>query len=151
MYSEQSEPVPFGSESQLQQTRNYLQKKLKRLSKRLSGEPPTDEEGGLTFALAERNFLQGKLERIERQLLLAKVSSSVTRSIVGVGSTVYIQRGNDIRAIMLIPAMEDVDNTVEYVSAKSTLGKALLGKRENDSVEISTSLGKQNYGVLRIA
>jgi transcription elongation factor GreA len=136
--------------AQLRQTRDHLQAKLKQVNKRLYEDSPAHEDGGLTFALAQRNFIQGNLERVERRLLLARVSSSTNPGAVGIGNVAYIQRGNDIRSIMIIPA-SDADPDVEYVSSKSPLGKALLGKHVGGSVEISTSLGKQNYGVLRIA
>jgi transcription elongation factor GreA len=136
--------------SQLEQTRNYLRDKLASIGAPLTGQAAAPADGDLTVTLARRNFIQGNLERVERQLLLAKVSSSAVADEVGIGNVVYIQRGNDIRGIMLIPA-SDADPDIEYVSAKSALGRALLGKRVGGSVEIKTSLGKQNYGILRIA
>lgn len=136
-------------DGQLQQTKQFWQERLSGISKRLSNKAADDSDEMLTFTLARRNFIQGNLERAEHQLLLARVSHSAASGRVGVGSVVHIQRGNDIRAIMIIPAA-DADPNVEYVSAKSALGRALLNKRVGDTVEIKTSLGKQNYGILRL-
>lgn len=137
--------------SDLKQTRNALRHKLDELNESFENSSTSGIEGNITFALAQRNFIQGNLERIERQLLLARVSSSaVHHDRVGIGNVVYVQRGSDIRAIMVIPPA-GADPNVEYVSADSKLGKALLGKHAGGTVAISTSLGKQNYGILRIA
>lgn len=147
MHAHQTEPGVI----ELRRARKQLQLKLDQVNERLHDDPQVHQDGGLTFALAERNFIQGNLERVERQLLLARVSNAATHGdTVSIGNVVYIQRGNDIRAIMIIPAA-GADPDVEYVSDKSQLGKALLGKRKGGSIEIKTSLGKQNYGVLRIA
>lgn len=148
MDADSADFAPAGSDAQLQQTRQYWQDKLSQASRRLAGSVDSEDDS-LTFTLAQRNFIQGNLERAERQLLLARVSSSAARDSVAIGNVVHIQRGNDIRSIMIIPAA-DADPEIEYVSAKSTLGRALLGKRVGGSVEIKTALGKQNYGILRI-
>ncbi len=141
---------PELSIGELRHTRSRLQAKLRQLNKRLSEEPSAHHDSVLTFGLAERNFIQGNLERIERQLLLSRVMKSATRTDrVGIGNIVYIQCGSEIRAIMVIPAT-DADPNVEYVSDKSVLGKALLGKRKGRSVAIKLSNGKQNYSILRV-
>ncbi|HSW79840.1 MAG TPA: GreA/GreB family elongation factor [Candidatus Saccharimonadales bacterium] len=136
---------------QLKQSRNALRHKLVELNESFINNP-SSFDSNISFALAQRHFIQGNLERIERQLLLARVSSSAAtnQDRVGIGNVVYVQRGSDIRAIMLIPAA-GADPNVEYVSANSSLGKSLLGKSKGEMVEIGTSLGKQNYGILRIA
>ncbi len=138
--------------SQLELTRDFLRDKLVEVDERFNDNPRSGIDGSVTFAMAQRNFIQGNLERVERQLLLARVSSSSAahHDTVGIGNVVYIQRGSDIRAIMIIPPA-GADPDVEYVSAASPIGKALLGKRKGGDVEIKTALGKQNYGILRIA
>ncbi len=137
---------------ELKQTRDALKHKLAELNEGFMSNTTSGFDTNVTFALAQRNFIQGNLERVERQLLLARVSSSsAARSDrVGIGNVVYVQRGSDIRAIMVIPPA-GADPNVEYVSADSKLGKSLLGKHVGGTVQVSTSLGKQNYGILRIA
>lgn len=137
---------------QLKLRRKVLRGKLDEINDQFANAQGTNFEGNVTFAMAQRNFIQGNLERVERQLLLARVSSSavVHHDTVNIGNIVYVQRGSDIRKITVIPPT-GADPDVEYVSADSQLGKALRGKSTGDMVEISTSLGKQNYGIVRIA
>lgn len=137
---------------QLKLKRNALRDKLAEVDEHFVITQQSAAHGNLTFAMAQRNFIQGNLERVERQLLLARVSSSASnhQDTVGIGNIVYVQRGSDVRAIMIIPPA-GADPNVEYVSSDSMLGKSLLGKHVGGTVEIGTSLGKQNYGILRIA
>lgn len=151
MDAHQPGAAPAGSVKQLRRTARALQSKLAIINRQLTDDPPSlDGSNSLTFTLAHRNFIQGNLERVERQILLARISNaSSEHDSVGIGNVVYIQRGNDIRAIMLIPA-NDTNSQVEYVPANSTLGKALRGKRVGQNVVLKTPLGQQNFGILRI-
>lgn len=133
--------------AQLEKARDYLQHRLKQAIEQLKATTPAADS---TFVVAQQNFIEGNLERIEKQLLRARISRVPMNDTISIGSIIRIQRGNDIREIMLIPETGN-DANVEYVSVESTLGKALLGRHENDVVEIRTELGVHNYGVLRIA
>lgn len=132
---------------QLEKAREYLQHRLKHAIEQLKDAGPTADP---TFIAVQQNFIEGNLERIEKQLLRARISSSPMRDTIGIGSIIRIQRGNDIREVMLIPETGS-DPNIEYVTVGSALGKALIGHHENDVVEIRTELGVHNYGVLRIA
>jgi transcription elongation factor GreA len=136
---------------QLRQTRDYLRMRLDEISARFRGNTESSGlEGNVTFAMAQRNFIQGNLERVEHQLLLARVSRATTRhETVGIGNVVHIRQGSETRKVMIIPP-ENADPTVEYVSAQSLLGKALLGKRSGSTVAMKTPHGKHNFNILRI-
>jgi transcription elongation factor GreA len=69
---------------------------------------------------------------------------------IAVGDTVLLQRkGYDYKCIIVTP--QEADPEIGLLSAKSPLGKAILGKKEHQIVNIKTPLGHRHFKIMKIS
>jgi transcription elongation factor GreA len=83
----------------------------------------------------ERN--DGRIEEIEHILANVEVIKSNGSKQVGLGSTVTLKGGKKDLVLQVVGTIE-ADPLAAKISDESPIGKALLGKKEGDDVEIKT-------------
>ena len=88
-----------------------------------------------------------ELEDMIRDSVLIKKSSR--KDTVGVGSTIEVQKGFRTFKYTIVGSREAKPEE-NLISNESPLGKAFLGKRVGDSVEINTPGGKMKYKIVKI-
>ncbi|MCX8074753.1 MAG: transcription elongation factor GreA [Clostridia bacterium] len=101
----------------------------------------------------EQALLESKILEIENTLRLAKVVDDDDVSIkkVGVGVVVKVhdyEYDEDIEYSIVGAA--EVDIAENKISNESPVGKALMGKKKNDEVEVETPGGIMKYKILNI-
>lgn len=103
------------------------------------------------YAAAKQDlaFMDGRIAEIEEILHNAKVISSHTRSAVGVGSTVTVHINNK-KEIFKVVGEWEADPTQKKISHESPLGKALIGKKVGEKIEVDAPAGKILYKVVSI-
>lgn len=95
-------------------------------------------------------FLDGRIAELETILVKASIVKKASKSgEVSVGSKVKV-RSNGSEHIFHIVGEWEADPKYKKISHESPLGKALVGKRVGDSVEIAAPAGKVVYKVLAI-
>ncbi len=110
-------------------------------------------EGGET--INEQAFIEGRIREIEAVIAAAEIidEEEVQGSeIVRLGSTVTVRplpKRTDVNYRIVGPA--EVDPKNGYLSDESPVGKALLGARVGDTVEVSTPTGVRKFRVKAIA
>jgi len=98
----------------------------------------------------EQSFIEGRIEELDDILKKAKViNSSKQKGIVCLGSKVKVKIDGDEEEFHIVGAPE-ADPKEQKISHESPLGKALLGKKSGDIIEIDAPLGKIKYHILKV-
>ena len=98
----------------------------------------------------ERN--DGRIEEIEHILANVEVIKANGKSkSIGLGSTVTLKDGNKKDLVFQVVGTIEADPLAQKISDESPIGKALLGKKEGDSVEIKLPAGASIYKIHAIA
>jgi len=97
----------------------------------------------------ERN--DGRIDEIEHILANAEVIKANGKSkSVGLGSTVTLKDGKKELVFQVVGTIE-ADPLAKKISDESPIGKALLGKKEGENVEITLPAGANTYKIHAIA
>ena len=92
-----------------------------------------------------------RIRKVEAILQSAKIVSDRKSSMVGLGSTVVIQKEGDKEDHKYsIVGSEEVDMQVRKISYVSPLGEAMMGKKKGDIFSFETPNGKMNYKIVRV-
>ncbi len=94
--------------------------------------------------------LETKIFEIEESLKEAVIiKKSLNKDIVGVGSTVEAQKGLKIVVYTIVGSSESNPGN-SLISNESPLGRAFLGRKSGDIVEMDAPSGKIKYKILKI-
>ncbi|HHY40796.1 MAG TPA: transcription elongation factor GreA [Syntrophaceticus sp.] len=101
----------------------------------------------------EQAFIEGRIATLEKMLRHARLidTSDAPPDTVAVGSTVLIKdqnTGDELEYTIVGSAEADPDN--DKISNRSPVGKALLGKKVGDIVEVKVPAGTNQYLILDI-
>ncbi len=111
------------------------------------------ENAEWAMAKQRQEFLRARVANLEARI--AELSSinldSIPRDTVGLGSRVTLEdldEGGTMDYEIVVP--EEVDGAQNRISLSSPLGRALLGKSEQDDIEVTTPKGKRSYLVVKL-
>lgn len=96
----------------------------------------------------ERN--DGRIDEIEHILANVEVIMANKSKSVGLGSTVTLKGGKKDLVLQVVGTIE-ADPLAQKISDESPIGKALLGKKEGEEVEIKLPAGANTYKIHTIA
>ncbi len=101
----------------------------------------------------EQAFMEGRILQLEQMLRNAKLidNNEAPSNEVVVGCTVRLKdltSGEELAYMIVGTAEADPDE--DKISNESPVGRALLGKRKGDVVEVVVPVGKMRYTVLQI-
>lgn len=99
-------------------------------------------------AAQERN--DGRLEEIEHILANVEIIKARKSKQVGLGSTVTLKHPEGREVTVQIVGTIEADPANDKISDESPIGKALLGKKEGESVDIVKPAETVTYIVLTI-
>ncbi|MAE68273.1 MAG: transcription elongation factor GreA [Candidatus Peribacteraceae bacterium] len=108
-------------------------------------------------AKTEQAFIEGRILELEQMIKNAKIISEKkadTKSKeIQVGTTATIRNktdGDDPIAYTIVGSTE-ADPLEKKISNESPVGKAVLGKKKGDTVEVSTPAGSFKYEIIKVA
>jgi len=111
------------------------------------------ENGEYEVAKDRQGFVRAKVNQLQRRIqeLSAIDLARVPKDRAAFGSTLTLvdEETNEERVYRLV-ASEEVDTERGWISPGSPVGKALIGKREGDSVVIQAPAGRRKYEVTRL-
>lgn len=107
------------------------------------------ENSEYSAAKQDLAFIDGRIAELKLILSEAKIVSSHSRKKVDVGCKVTLHV-NGKKDIFTIVGEWEADPTEKKISHSSPLGKALLGKKPGDKVEVEAPAGKILYKILHI-
>lgn len=94
--------------------------------------------------------VEERIQKLEAILKSAKIVRTSKSDVVGMGSTVSVQKvGADDKHVYTIVGAEEADILGGKVSYHSPLGAALLGKKKGDEFSFHTPKGMQKYKILK--
>lgn len=101
-------------------------------------------------AKEEQERVDGRISEIEHILANAEVVSRASNNKIGIGNSVTLKGGRKEVTYHIVDSVE-ADPLVAKISDESPIGKALIGKKLGDKVEIELPAGKTTYEVVSIA
>jgi transcription elongation factor GreA len=105
------------------------------------------ENAEYVVAREELSFVDGRIDEIEEILKQAElIGASKSHSLVKLGSTVKVSNGPAKEVFTLVGEWE-ADPKEKKISHESPLGKALLGKKIGENVEVEAPAGKLVYTI----
>ncbi len=108
------------------------------------------ENADYAQAKEEQAFIEGRIQEIEEMIKNAQIiAHSSNSSIVSIGSTVGVRVGGKEFAYTIVGANE-ANPAQGRISNESLVGRALLGSKKNDKVQVDTPAGKTEYEVVKI-
>ncbi len=88
-----------------------------------------------------------ELENILRNSAIIKKATGKTT--VDIGSVIEVEKGSKNFNYTIVGSKE-VDPKQKFISNESPLGKAFIGKKAGDTVEVQTPKGKTKYKILKV-
>lgn len=108
------------------------------------------ENGYYKASRAKLSSLDARLRHLERLIRFGKIVESSHTGFVDIGSVVTISDGQKEMTYTIVGGYES-DPKQHTISYFSPIGKALMGKREKDSVEVVIPSGVVTYSISSIA
>ena len=102
-------------------------------------------------AKTKQSFIEGRIAEIESIMKVAKVidDNNRTNGRVALGSTVKVQVNGDTKEFIVTGSNES--NPAEgKISNESPIGRALMGQKKGDKVDITTPDGTKTYIVIDV-
>lgn len=107
------------------------------------------ENAGYHAAKDELSQIDSRIKELKYLLRIGRVVESQNKEVVEFGSSVVISAGNQEMEFTIVEEME-AEPKKGKISTSSPIGKALLGKKVGDQVEIETPSGKFSYIIKNI-
>lgn len=103
-------------------------------------------------AKEDQGFIEGKIQEIKHILHNATVvkKSENGRDTVGVGCTVTVKEDGQSPETFYVVGSKEADPIENKISHASPIGKALLDKKEGESVTVRTPGGEIQLKILKI-
>lgn len=104
-------------------------------------------------AKRQQGFLEGKILNLKQTLERAHVVNYISGGdVVGIGSKVKVHDEEyDEDIVYAIVGVMDADAANNKISNTSPVGKALLGHKVGEKVEVATPAGKATYEIVEIS
>ena len=104
------------------------------------------ENAEYTVAREELSFIDGRIDELDELLKQAVLISNNHSSTIKLGSTVKVNT-NDGKEVFTLVGEWEADPKERKISHESPLGKALLGKKVGEKVEVEAPAGKIVYTI----
>lgn len=113
------------------------------------GQGDLAENSEYTAAKQDLAFIDGKIVELEKVISEAKVVAGHSRSKVDVGCKVTLHINRKKETFTIVGEWE-ADPAQKKISHSSPLGRALLGRKVGEKVEVEAPVGKIIYKILAI-
>ncbi len=102
-------------------------------------------------AKEDQAFLEGRIQELEYLLKNAVIiEKNANQDVVSIGSHVTIQEGDFPPETYHLVGPTEADPSNGKISHESPIGKALLGHKSGDRVEVETPGGRIDFKILKI-
>jgi transcription elongation factor GreA len=100
-------------------------------------------------AREDQGFTEGRISEIEHILKHAVVIQSKANGQVGLGSTVHVELENGSQRYQIVGSTE-ANPDEGKISDESPIGKALMGGKPGDEVEVKVPSGVLTYKITKV-
>lgn len=108
------------------------------------------ENSDYISAKEELSFTDGRISELEELIQHARIITPASNDAVALGHSVTIRVGTTQATFQLVGEWE-ADPARKKISHSSPLGKALVGKKVGEKVEVEAPAGKILYTIVSIA
>lgn len=98
----------------------------------------------------EQAFVEGRILTLEGILKKATIVEEKPSGRVKIGSRVTVKRDDGMEEIYTIVGSAEADPLQQKISNESPVGKALLGKKTKETVEVRVPAGTIKFKIVRI-
>jgi transcription elongation factor GreA len=127
---------------------NKRQKVVERLAKaRAMGD--LSENSEYSAAKEEIAFVEGRIKEIEELMKHAEIIDSKKSDAIEIGTEVLVEKDGSEEKFSIVGEFE-ADPIAKKLSATSPIGKALLGKKQGDTVSVEVPVGTLKYKIKEI-
>lgn len=141
-------------ESELEYLINVRRKEVANQIAEAKAEGDISENAGYDEAKNAQAFLEGRIREIENRIRNAQLIDDMADSpsnIVALGRTVVVREaGTDFEEAYAIVGSVEVDPKNGRISNESPMGKALLGKKVGDKINVKTPGGEIQFEILKV-
>lgn len=102
------------------------------------------------IAKEDQERIDNRISEINHILANSEVITKASKTKVGIGNTVTLKNGRKDVVYHIVNSVE-ADPLEHKISNQSPIGRALMGKKLGDKVEISLPAGKTTYEVKQIS
>lgn len=141
---------------EIKQELTSLQKRSQELIKeiqRAAADKDFRENAPLAAAREERGYVEGRIMELQETLkstVILEEKKAPTQK-TGVGDTIVLtDLASEMECRYMIVDPREVDVSRGKISIASPMGKALIGRRQGDTVEINAPAGKLRYQIKQI-
>lgn len=107
------------------------------------------ENSEYTAAKEDLAFIEGRIQEIEELMKNAEIIDVKTQNGISIGVEVTVEKDGKEETYSIVGEFE-ADPLTKKLSATSPIGKALIGKKGGDTVEVDVPAGKLKYKILKI-
>lgn len=138
-------------ETELNELKNVRRPKVIEAIKDARSQGDLSENADYDAARAEQAEVEGRIKELEYMLENAKIIQKESSHIVGLGSTVTISYvdDDDEEAYSIVGSME-ADPFENKISNESPLGKAIIGKKQGDVLDVSSPTGSYQIKIVKV-
>lgn len=108
------------------------------------------ENGYYKASRQQLSFLDSRIRRVERLIRLAKIVESSNSGIIDIGSNVTISDGTKEYSYDLVGGYES-NPSKQTISHLSPLGRALIGKKLHDVIDVHAPNGDKKYTIQSVS
>lgn len=101
-------------------------------------------------AKEEQERIENRVAEVEHILANTEVVKRASKSNIGIGNTVTLKNGKKSVTYHIVDSVE-ADPMEAKISDESPIGRALMGKKVGESIEIELPAGKTKYDIIEIA
>lgn len=139
-------------EEELNELKNVRRPRVIEAIKDARAQGDLSENADYDAARTEQAEVEGRIKELEFMLANATIIEKKDSHLIDVGSTVTISYvEDDEEEVYHIVGRMEADPFENKISNESPIGKAILGKKEGDMVEIASPTGSYQIKIVKIA
>lgn len=107
------------------------------------------ENQSYTDAKDLQSFVEGRIAEIEHILKNATIIEAAHNGVVGLGSTVHLELEDGKQKYTIVGSTE-ANPEQGRISNESPIGKALIGRKPGEEIEVSVPSGTMTYKIVHV-
>ena len=124
-----------------------------KILRELTGSSDDYDDSGLEEAKQEKGRIENRIDDLEDQLARAEIIQAHEDGRIDLGATVTLQeKGKPEMKVQVVSPVEAgvLEGDVPKVSDESPLGRALIGRRQGDTVQVTIGVNAKAYEVVAV-
>ena len=139
-------------EEELNNLKNVRRPRVIEAIKDARAQGDLSENADYDAARNEQAEVEGRIKQIEFMLANAQIIEKSSNHTVDLGSTVTISYvDDDEEAVYSIVGRMEADPFENKISNESPIGKAIIGKKEGDTINVESPTGSYQIKIVKVA